>query len=178
MVRALRGTVWKASWVLCSPERVPAIIDREWEFQKVWFGGLALNNWLIITAILHMACERSLEFFLSEKIILCPTTYFKPSLGWCLCAYFPPSLQATAEAKKHQSLAHFTHPVSNWMPSSEAATLSDLLYREVWHKGSWLCSVIPRGCLSSSGRGSSQPLDGAVCCPAPCSKSALLSRGI
>lgn len=48
---------------------------------------------------------------------------------------------------------------------------------EVWHKGSWLCSAVPRGCLSSSGQGSSQPLDGAVCCPVPSSKSTYAIQG-
>jgi len=44
------GTVQKATSVLRSPESVSVIVDTEWEFQKVWFGGLALNNQLIITA--------------------------------------------------------------------------------------------------------------------------------
>lgn len=68
----------------------------------------------------NMGCERSLAFFLSEKIILYPTTYFKPSLDG-VWAYF-----RKPQRRQRSVKASLSSHVSNWMPSSEAATLSDL----------------------------------------------------
>lgn len=79
-----------------------------------------------------MGCERSLEFFLSEKIILRPTTYFKPGLDDVCVPTFPRHWKP--QRRQRSIKASLTSHVSNWMPSSEATTLSDLLYWEVWQK--------------------------------------------
>lgn len=82
LVRALMGTVWKGSSVLHPSESVCVIIDTEWEFQKVWFGGLALKNQLLIYHFALM-CVRSLVFFFQKTMILYLTAISSPS--WMVC---------------------------------------------------------------------------------------------
>lgn len=123
----------------------------------------------------NMGCERSLAFFLSEKIILYPTTYFKPSLDG-VCEPTSESHRGGKEASKPRS-AHTSVtgcPLAR-LPRSQIYRPSFVLRCVTQRKLS--LQDYPLRVPFLKCQGSSRPVDGAVCCPVTCSKSTYAIRG-